>query len=127
MHQRAGDNLEVGSLRSRLQIGLRRARPPASAAGLLAPADAVAGTGRKIVDIRAVFEPEFLGSLDDGPAHRRPLAHRRGSQKPARAVRLACVSLPVFGPFEIGQHVVPAPAAIAELRPIIEVFGWPRM
>src|SRR5215472_5443414 len=123
MHQCAGDNLQVGPLRSRLQIGARRTRPPASAAGLLAPADAVAGTRWEIVDISTVFEPEFLGRLDDRPARRRTLAHRRGGQEPVQPVRFAHLALPVFGPFEIGQHIVPAPVTIAELRPIIEVFG----
>src|SRR5262249_31199902 len=124
MHQCAGDNLQVGPLRSRLQIRARRPRPPASAAGLLAPADAVAGTRWEIVDISAVFEPEFLGSLDDRPAGRRTLAHRRGGQEPVRPVRFARLTLPVFGPFEIGQHIFPAPATVAELRPIIEVLGF---
>jgi hypothetical protein len=76
MHQRAGDNLQVGPFRRRLQIGARRTGPAASAAGLLAPADAVAGAWRKIVDVGAKFEPEFLGSFDDRPARRRPLANR---------------------------------------------------
>src|SRR5271169_1668452 len=49
MYQRAGHNLQVGSLRRRLEIGARGAGPAPPAAGLLAPADAVAGTRRQIV------------------------------------------------------------------------------
>src|SRR6516164_11783254 len=64
VHQRIGDDLEVRPLGCRPQIGARGAGPTAPTAGLLAPADAVAGARRQIVDVGAIFEPELLGSLD---------------------------------------------------------------
>ena len=82
-----------------------------------------AGAGRQVVDVLAVFEAEFLRRLDDRLTRRRPLAHRRGRQKAGAAVQFAVLALPALGLLEIGQHVVPAPAAIAELRPMIEILG----
>ena len=43
---------KLGRFVAGLQIGARGAGPAAAAAGLLAPADAVAGAGRQIVDVR---------------------------------------------------------------------------
>src|ERR1700733_6279679 len=48
-------------------------------ARLLAPADAVARAGRDIVDVLAVFEPEFLAGLDHAGADRRTV-HLRGEE-----------------------------------------------
>src|SRR5581483_8772051 len=95
----------------------------AAAAGLLAPADRIPGAGRQVVDVGAVFEAELLRRRDDRLARRRPLAHRRGGEKPAGAVNLGGLALPVLGLLEIGQHVVPAPAAVAELGPVVEILG----
>ncbi len=81
------------------------------------------GARRQVVDVLAVFEAEFLRRLDDRLASRRPLAHRRGRQKTGVAVVLAVLALPALGLLEIGQDVVPAPAAIAELRPMVEILG----
>src|SRR5215469_6895309 len=44
MHQRVRDELEVGALQSRVQVGARGAGAATAAAGLLAPANAVVMT-----------------------------------------------------------------------------------
>src|SRR5690349_17100142 len=76
-----------------------------------------------MVDVLAVFETEFLRRVDDRLTGRRPLAHRRGRQRAGRAMQFAVLALPALGLLEIGQYIVPAPAAIAELRPVVEIFG----
>src|SRR4249919_26714 len=62
--QGAGHDRKVRALRRRLQIGLRGAGAAPSAAGLLAPADAVPGAGRQVVDVRAVLDAELPGGVD---------------------------------------------------------------
>src|SRR5207244_6296895 len=112
VHQRLCHDLQVGPLRGWLQVGLRGAGATAPAAGLLAPADAVAGARRQVVDVLAVFDAEFPGGIDDRLAHRRPLAHRRGREVPAFAMNLSCFALPVLSLLEVRQYIIPAPAAI---------------
>src|SRR5712691_2624235 len=123
VHQRLCHHLEVGALRGWLQVGLRGAGAAPPAAGLLAPADAVAGARRQVVDVLAVFDAELPGGIDDRLAHRRPLAHRRSREVPAFAMNISGFSLPVLSLLEVRQYVVPAPAAIAELAPMVEILG----
>ena len=101
VHQRVGDELEVGPLQRRVKIGARSAGAATAAAGLLAPADAVAGTGRQIVDVLAVFQPDLPAGLQHRRADRRPI-HLRGEQRPVLAAHRAAVALPAFGLAEIG-------------------------
>src|SRR5579862_9202345 len=122
VHQRLGDELQVGPLQRRAQIGARGAGAAAAAAGLLAPADAVAGAGRDRVDVLAVFEPDLLAGLDHAGADRRPV-HLRGEERPVLAAHRGFLALPAFGLAEIGQAVIPTPAAIAELTPVIVILG----
>src|SRR4029434_7795639 len=104
-------------------IGARRALAAAAATGLLHPADAVRRAGRQMVDVLAIFEADLLPGLDHLLAQRRLVSGARGQQRPFGAVAVGGALLPVLGPLEIGQHAVPAPAAIAELRPMIEILG----
>src|SRR5438046_1050076 len=60
VNQRVSDELQVRPLQCRVQIGARGAGTAAAAAGLLAPADAIAMAGRQVVDVLAVFEPDLL-------------------------------------------------------------------
>src|SRR5262249_39058078 len=106
----------------RPQIGARGTGPAAAAAGLLAPADAFSRAGDDGVDVLAVFEPEFLAGLDDAGADRRAV-HLRGEQRPAFAAHLGFLAFPAFRLAEIGKAVVPRPAAIAELAPVIVILG----
>src|ERR1700758_454079 len=122
VHLRLDDHLEIGPLHRLPQISARGAGPPSAAARLLAPADAVAGAGWQVVHVLAVFEPDLLAGLDYRRAERRPL-HFRGKERTATAANLGLAALPVLGLFEEGQDLVPAPAAIAELRPVVEILG----
>ncbi len=122
MHLRLSDDLQIGPLHRRAQIGARGTRPAAAAAGLLAPADAVAGAGGKIVDVLAVFEADLAAGLDDCFTQRRAV-HLRGKERAANAANLALAAFPILGLFEKGQDVVPRPTAITELRPMIEILG----
>jgi hypothetical protein len=69
--QSIGDDLQVRPLQCRTQIGARRALAPPPAAGLLNPADTVAGARRQMVDVRVVFEPDLGSRLDQLPAQQR--------------------------------------------------------
>src|SRR6516165_2098049 len=64
------DDLEVGPLQRRSQIGARGAGSSAAAARLLAPADAVAGARRQVVYVLAVLEAVLLTRLDHCRAER---------------------------------------------------------
>src|SRR5580704_9532927 len=79
MDQRIGDQLQVRPLQRRVQIGARGARAPAAASRLLAPADALPATERKVVYILAVLEAELLARLNDSRANRGAV-HFRGEQ-----------------------------------------------
>src|SRR6266702_5409945 len=96
VHQRLGDEFEIGALQGRAQVGPRRTGAGAAAAGLLAPPDAVAGAGRQAVDILAIFEPELLAGLDHGGADFRPV-HLRGEERPVLAAQLGLLALPALG------------------------------
>src|SRR5215471_5151426 len=63
-HQRLGDDLQVRALHCRMQISARSAGAAAAAAGLLAPADAVGGAGRQVVNVFAVFETDLAAGSD---------------------------------------------------------------
>src|SRR5260370_29139628 len=76
MHLRAGDDLQIGSLRGRSQIGARRTLPTPPAAGLLDPADIVAGARRQTGYGLMIFEPDL------GP----PLHHCSTQKRPVRRV-----------------------------------------
>src|ERR1700724_2657565 len=119
--QSIGDDLQVRPLQCRTQIGARRALAPPPAAGLLNPADTVAGAGRQMVDVGVVFEPDLGSRLDQLPAQQRLVGGSRRQQRPALAVKFVGAALPILGLLEIGQHVVPRPAAITELSPVIEI------
>src|SRR5437763_3558069 len=121
MDKRMRDELQVGALQGRTQIGARGAGAAAAATGLLAPADAVAMTRRQVVDVLAIFEPKLLAGLKDRGADRRPVRFR-GEERALLAARLAGFALPPFRFPEIGQAIVPRPAAIAELGPMIVIL-----
>ena len=64
MHQRAGHDLQIGPFQRGPQIGPRRALPPATAPGLLDPADIVAGTRRQMVDVLVIGKTDLFPGLD---------------------------------------------------------------
>ena len=122
MHEGVGDELQVRPFQCRVQIGARGAGAAAAAARLLAPADAVRVAVRQVVDVLAVFEPDLLAGLEHGGADRRPVS-LRGEERPVLAAHIAAFALPALGLAEIGQAIVPRPAAITELRPVVVILG----
>src|SRR5215469_10096121 len=123
MHQRVGDDLQIGPLLGRAQIGRCGAGAAAATAGLLTPADRVAGAARQVVDVGPELEAKLLRRGDDGVTRFGLLGHRRGGQKAGAAMDFSLFAGPPLSALEEGQHVVPAPAAIAELRPMVVILG----
>src|SRR5271167_4451760 len=122
VYLRLDDHLEIWPRHRGPQIGTRGAGPPPAAARLLAPADTLPGAGWQVVHVLAVFEPDLPAGLDYRRTERRPV-HLRGKERTPPAANLGRAALPVLSLFEEGQDLVPAPAAIAELRPVIEILG----
>src|SRR5208282_421576 len=105
-----------------MQIGARGAGAASTATGLLAPADTVAGTRWQIVDVLAVFEPDLPAGLEHRGADRRPI-HLRGEQRAVLAAHRVAVAFPALRLAEIGQAIIPRPAAVAELPPVVVILG----
>src|SRR5207248_406289 len=101
----------------------RRALASAAAPGLLHPTDAVLPAMRQTVDVLAVFEADLLPGLDHLLAKERLVGGARGQERAFGAMELVLAGFPAFGLLEIRQDAVPAPAAIAELRPMVEILG----
>ena len=96
-----GHQFQVRALQGGVQVGPRGAGATPAAAGLLAPADAVAMTERQVVQVLAVFETDLLAGLERGRADRRPVG-LRGEQRPLLAAHLAAFAFPPLGLAEIG-------------------------
>jgi hypothetical protein len=122
MHQRIGDDPQIGAPHCGLQIAPRGTCTSPSATCLLHPADTVAGFRCQVVDVLPVLEAELLARLDCRLAQQRPVATMRGEQRTALAVHGVFLALPVLRLAEEWQHVVPRPAAIAELGPVVEIL-----
>src|ERR1700732_4905126 len=105
-----------------MQIRARGAGAASTATGLLAPADAGGGAGRQVVDVLTVLQAELLAGLDHRRADRRAV-HFRREQRPVLAAHRAAFALPAFSLAEERQAIVPRPAAIAELRPVVVILG----
>ena len=65
----------------------------------------------------------MLRRSDNRVAGLRPLGHRRGGEIPLRAVNFGLFTGPPLGALEERQDIVPTPAAIAELRPVVVILG----
>ena len=52
----------------------------------------------------------------------RPLGHRRGGEISPRAVNFSLFAGPLLGALEERQDIVPTPAAITELRPVVVIL-----
>jgi hypothetical protein len=76
-----------------------------------------------MIDVLVIFETDLDPGLDDLVAQQRLVGGARGQHRPALAVEFVGLAFPVLGLLEIGQHVVPRPATIAELGPVVEILG----
>jgi hypothetical protein len=117
-----GHHPQVAAPHRRAQEAARRV--PAQAARLVHLKEARALV-RAVVEIIARQDAEFLRPLlhraQDVPAEPLPF-HPPFA---ARAVHRAFAVHMILGPAEIGQHVVPAPARIAQLPPVVIVGRLP--
>ncbi len=117
--ERVGDDLEVGAPARLAQIaGRGRAAQPV-ARGVLEVAGAFLGGAVEVVVARMA---RLLHGRDERLAQRMRLAHVGHGERPADPVQRVGAALLVLGAAEIGEHVVVAPARIAELAPAVEVL-----
>ena len=65
----------------------------------------------------------MLRGVDEGFAQRVRLAHIGNRERAARAVQFIRAALLVLGAPEVGQHILEAPAGIAELPPVVVILG----
>ena len=77
---------------------------------------------RLSIEVIIAREARLLGSLDEGLTEWMRFAHVRDRKRPACTMQRVRAALLVFGAAEIRQHVLEAPAGIAELTPVIKVF-----
>ena len=118
---RARAHGDIGALARRMQEGGGGADPPALVDGALGVGDAFLD-GAVVVGVARDAEAD--GALDEGLAQRvAPLQVGDGQIAVAAAEgRVAVAQAPLHAP-EVGQHVGVAPAAVAELRPGVEVHA----
>ena len=118
--QAAGLEPQVGTLEHRLEEGARRRPAPAA---LLVDVEGTDAFVVAAVEIGDGFDAGLFGggakSVEQVPAHPR----RRHVPLAADRVRFAFAEKMIFVALEIRQHIVPAPAAQAELAPVIVVGG----
>src|ERR1700722_1970786 len=118
--QTAGLEPQIGALERRLEEGA--GRRPASAA-LLVDVEGADAFVVAAVEVGNGFDAGLFGGGAEGieqiPAHSR----RRHVPFAADRMRLAGAEEMIFVALEIRQYVIPAPAAQAELAPVIVVCG----
>ena len=78
---------------------------------------------RGAVEIVVARIARFDRGRDKGLGERMLVAHVGHAERPAGAVEIVSAALVVLGFAEVRQHVIVAPAGIAELAPVIEVLG----
>ena len=118
--QRMDVDAQVWPLARRLEIADRGAAAPAIAAGQLVRAGAFLGRSVEVVVAR---QAGLDGGLDIGVADLAVVGQVGDAERPADAVQRVGAALLVLGLLEVGQHVVPCPADVAELAPIVVVAG----
>ena len=121
-NQAAGFQPQVRPLEHRLEERSRGRPAPAALLVHMKGADAFVVAG---VEVRNGFDVRLFGRGAEGieqiPAHAR-LLHR---QFTSDSVQIAFAKEMIFVLFEVGQHVVPAPAGQSKLSPMIVVGGLP--
>ena len=127
-HQRVGHHREIGARHSRPEERLRRAdaNAPALVHLEVGGPEIVAA-----VELRDLRNPALLGrvppSVENGPVDSPLLDPQFAADRSVLRCSVAVVGavLVVLRALEDRQHVVPTPAAIAELRPVVVVAGLP--
>ena len=117
-HERHRDQRQVRARQRGVEVGHRGRAAHAVALRHLVAADAVLLAGVEVLDLA---EPGRRGGVDEGVRERVHGVRVRDGQRPAGAVELRRAALVVLGALEVGQHVVPAPARVAEVAPLVVV------
>src|SRR5262249_60651709 len=99
----------------------RRGPPPGAHRGLVEAGPFLHGAIEIVVARIAALHRR----LHIGDGERMAVAQVRDRERPARAVKFIGAALVILRPAEIGQDVAKAPAGVAELAPMVEVFGLP--
>ena len=116
-----GPHMDIGTFPRRMQKRGRRADAQAVLDGAL-------GVGNALLD-RAVVVGVARNAETDRTGHERfaeriaPVHGGDGQIAVTAAKRVVALADASFQPLEIGQHVLIAPAAIAELRPGVEILA----
>ncbi len=117
--ERVGLDFEIGAFAHRPQIFVGGAGAPAIAHRELVIAGTFLG---RAVEILVARNPRGLGRRDESFADRMLESQIGDAQRTAGAVECIGAALLILGLLEIRQHVVIAPAGIAELAPMIEIL-----
>src|SRR5207302_5426257 len=116
---RAGLDPEVAPRARRIEIDLRGAHADTAADRALRHRDAFL---RLPVVVGIVRDADALRSLDEAVVKRAALVDIGDLERAAAAAQLVSAAAIALDILEHRQHVVPAPAAIAELRPVVVVL-----
>ena len=104
----------------RLEIGHRRTVAPPVAREQLKITDAFLIAA---VEVMGAGNAELLGAANDGLHQFASFPRCPSTIADHRRHGFCCATAVVFGPDEIGQHALPVPAGIAELRPVIVILA----
>jgi hypothetical protein len=118
--QRIGLDTQVGAATGGAQIPHRGRASAAVARGKLVVAGALL---HRAIEIIVAWETKIERALDERLADRVLVVHVGDRERPAGTVQFVGATDLVFGAAEIRQHVIERPAGIAELAPVVEVFG----
>ena len=117
---RPGDDGEIGTLQGWRQVAGGGARAPAIGHGAIDGAEALLA---RAVEIGGIRIARLLAGLDPGQTQRPADAGPRNLERAGAAVMPVSPWQIGLRLLEIGQDIVPGPAAIAKLRPYV-VVAW---
>ena len=121
--QRLGRDAQVAPALRRLEVGLGRAAAPALVRGELVVAGACLLGAVEVVGALHAQRADLLRAFDEGLDQLVLRADVRDLERAVRAVEGVRAALVAFGPDEVGQHVVVAPARVAERGPVVVVLA----
>ena len=107
VHQRVGDQVEVGAVEDREEVGVGGALPPAVENGGTRSSRPLFETA---VDVLRDRMPEFAGRIHRGHGERMGRLGIRGIEGAVLAAHGGIAALDVLGALEVGQQVVVSPA-----------------
>ena len=115
---RLGDHLQIGSGHRRSQVGGRGTAAHAVADRQVVQAGTVAALA---VEVGVAAVSAGHGGIDECVRDRVRCRRRGHRERPSRSVQGRGAEHMVLGADEVGQHVAPAPARVAQVAPVVEV------